>query len=143
MNFNLQRTRNVRTPQFSHFSTGAKVPCWNKCEIVPVAAVDLFLIGNDRKFFFYPRRKGWLKNSHSSFEVLWMWLYADVCISSISNVTHMAESNTWSTVRLPLISVEGPRVIKDRCILLVIDISTFYKHSALVIKYFSWYENSF
>ncbi len=38
---------------------------------------ELFLIGNDRKFF-YPRRKGRLENSHSSFEVLWMWLYADV-----------------------------------------------------------------
>lgn len=63
---------------YGHPKLGAKVPCWNKCEIVPVAAGDLFLIGNDRKFFFYPRRKGRLKNSHSSFEVLWLWLYADV-----------------------------------------------------------------
>lgn len=61
-----------------------------------------------------------------------------MCVSAASLTSHIwvSPSNTWSTVRLPLISVKGPRVIKDRCILLVIDISTFYKHSALVIKYF-------
>lgn len=59
MNFNLQRTRNVRTPQFSHFSTGAKVPCWNKCEIVPVAAGDFFSSVMTGRSSILAGRDGW------------------------------------------------------------------------------------
>lgn len=88
VNFNHRRARNVQTPQFSHFSTRAKVPCWNKCEIVPVSAPDLYSISYDGKlkFVFNSCGDGWVKYRRALFEVL----YVDICIS-VFIVTHMAE----------------------------------------------------
>ncbi len=71
----------VTFPQGQKFHAGTNVKLW-----------DLFLIGNDRKFFFYPRRKGGWKIATLLLKCYGCgFMLMCVCISSISNVTHMAE----------------------------------------------------